>query len=314
MAHQSHVTIHATTMAHGKWRADAHWQHSAQRTAVNNCRQATRWICKPCATASHCFAWLPGGLTRWSALDKKAPGKHTHACRKHAHALDPGSPAKIVLMQTHGYTSIAQTADSPMANMLHTILRAMLGGAMLYCTIDQASDLTTYFTLKNMAMRVAMDNDELRRQLGVEADASLLTTSPWYDSSIRFTHQHHIATAVFSLHGKVTSTDVEIKVLLETPHTSTSVVHRPCADPFSSHPCWARSCTTRLVHANGKCTGYRRVACTHHVPDSRAPRFRRAPRAFPPASACCHRQVAIRLVSHSTRCPRHKHHRGSQPS
>lgn len=92
---------------------------------------------------------------------------------------------------------------------VHTILRAMLGGALIYCTVDQATDLSTYYTLKSLAMDVALSNDELKRQLGAES----FTTSPWYDSSIRFTHKHHIATAVFSLHGKQASTDVEIKVL-----------------------------------------------------------------------------------------------------
>lgn len=95
---------------------------------------------------------------------------------------------------------------------MHTIAKALLGGAFLYCTVDQASDLSTYYMLKSMAMQVAMDNDELKRQLGVDQPDASLSTSAWYDSSIRFTHQHHIATAIFSLHGNITSTDVEIKV------------------------------------------------------------------------------------------------------
>lgn len=96
-------------------------------------------------------------------------------------------------------------------SILHTLTKACLGGALLYSVVDQASDLSTFFIVKQLALDVAQRNEELRDQLGID-DAGM-HTSPWYDSSIRFSHDAHIATAIFTLHGSRKSTDIQVQVV-----------------------------------------------------------------------------------------------------
>ncbi len=107
-------------------------------------------------------------------------------------------------------SSIMTSINTRKPSLLHTLTRACLGGALVYSVVDQASDLSTFFIVKQLAIQIAQRNQQLRDQLGTE-DAAL-HTSPWYDSSIRFSHDGHICNAVFALHGSKMSTDIQVQV------------------------------------------------------------------------------------------------------
>ena len=81
---------------------------------------------------------------------------------------------------------------------MHILLRntglGFVGGLLIYGTGDVVGELTTYYKLRDSALKYAEQNEDLKAQVGYP-----FTLGPWYDAKIGFMAGGSMAQCTFQL-------------------------------------------------------------------------------------------------------------------
>lgn len=97
---------------------------------------------------------------------------------------------------------------SPAWALLRTAAAGGFLGCTVYASVDVLGDYTTYSILRDQALALAADSEELKTQIGQP-----FTHGPWYNASIGFTGSGNVVACTFQLLGAKQITDVTVRAV-----------------------------------------------------------------------------------------------------
>lgn len=123
-------------------------------------------------------------------------------CWGRSHSMQAGSsPSQHAMGAPEASTSGASgpappkpAAASSWRPLLRTGAVGFVGGVLLWGVSDVLGEFTTFLKLRERALSLASESQELKDQIGYP-----FSTGPWYNSSIGFTGGGNIAMATFQL-------------------------------------------------------------------------------------------------------------------
>lgn len=92
--------------------------------------------------------------------------------------------------------------------LLRTTAAGLFLGCTIYATVDVLGDYTTYSILRDKALLLAAESEELKAQIGQP-----FKEGPWYNASIGFTQSGNVVACTFQLLGAKQITDVTVRAV-----------------------------------------------------------------------------------------------------